>query len=95
MQTATTITDTLRWILLLSTVAFVTSNQAVSAEECGHEELVQCAKPLQVISATSELSFVTNKDELDKICPWVDERFLSRFKTPDLIAPFNFLLKET
>lgn len=44
--------------------------RAVDAtEECGHEELVLCAKPLQVISATSELSFVTNKDELEKICP--------------------------
>lgn len=42
---------------------------ATTAEECGHEELVQCAKPLQVISATSELSFVTNKKELEQICP--------------------------
>lgn len=57
-------------VLLLLLVAFATLFAGVSAtEECGHEELVQCAKPLQVISATSELSFVTNKDELDKICP--------------------------
>ncbi|XP_058126350.1 uncharacterized protein LOC131285596 [Anopheles ziemanni] len=38
-------------------------------EDCGQEELVQCTRPLQVLSATSELSFVTKKEELDKLCP--------------------------
>uniref|UniRef100_A0A182J9J6 Uncharacterized protein n=1 Tax=Anopheles atroparvus TaxID=41427 RepID=A0A182J9J6_ANOAO len=39
------------------------------SEDCGQEELVQCTRPLQVLSATSELSFVTKKEELDKLCP--------------------------
>lgn len=53
-------------------VAFVTmavSITQVTTEDCGQEELVQCTKPLQVLSATSELSFVTKKEELDKLCP--------------------------
>lgn len=53
-------------------VAFVTmavSIAQVTTEDCGQEELVQCTKPLQVLSATSELSFVTKKEELDKLCP--------------------------
>uniref|UniRef100_A0A182NDP3 Uncharacterized protein n=1 Tax=Anopheles dirus TaxID=7168 RepID=A0A182NDP3_9DIPT len=41
----------------------------VITEDCGQEELVQCTRPLQVLSATSELSFVTKKEELDKLCP--------------------------
>ncbi|XP_055530700.1 uncharacterized protein LOC129721782 [Wyeomyia smithii] len=53
-------------------VVFVTmavSIALVITEDCGQEELVQCTKPLQVLSATSELSFVTKKEELDKLCP--------------------------
>ncbi|XP_058465799.1 uncharacterized protein LOC131439143 [Malaya genurostris] len=53
-------------------MAFVTmavSIAQVNTEDCGQEELVQCTRPLQVLSATSELSFVTKKEELDKLCP--------------------------
>ena len=56
-------------LLLIVVLLVCISFCPCAAEECGHEELVQCAKPLQVISATSELSFVTNKQELEKICP--------------------------
>ncbi|KAJ6645587.1 hypothetical protein Bhyg_00793 [Pseudolycoriella hygida] len=38
-------------------------------EECGQDELAACARPLQVLTETSELSFVTKKSELDKLCP--------------------------
>lgn len=40
-----------------------------NTEECGQEELALCARPLQVLSETSELSFVTKKEELDQLCP--------------------------
>ncbi|XP_055598434.1 uncharacterized protein LOC129748011 [Uranotaenia lowii] len=53
-------------------VAFVTmavSFAQVTTEDCGQEELIQCTRPLQVLSATSELSFVTKKEELDQLCP--------------------------
>lgn len=56
-------------LLLLLLIVTCCCWTVIQAEECGHEELVQCAKPLQVISATSELSFVTNKRELEQICP--------------------------
>lgn len=41
----------------------------VSGEACGQEELSNCAKPLEVLSSTSELSFVTKREDLDKLCP--------------------------
>uniref|UniRef100_A0A182MTB5 Uncharacterized protein n=1 Tax=Anopheles culicifacies TaxID=139723 RepID=A0A182MTB5_9DIPT len=52
----------------------------VITEDCGQEELVQCTRPLQVLSATSELSFVTKKEELDKLCPsfWLSRQTLSQ-----------------
>ncbi|XP_058054325.1 uncharacterized protein LOC131205995 [Anopheles bellator] len=53
--------------LLLVTMAALV--RQVTTEDCGQEELVQCTRPLQVLSATSELSFVTKKEELDKLCP--------------------------
>ncbi|KYQ50267.1 hypothetical protein ALC60_10580, partial [Trachymyrmex zeteki] len=37
-------------------------------EECGHEELVRCARPLERIS-NSDLSFVTKKEDINKLCP--------------------------
>jgi hypothetical protein len=50
----------------------------VRGEDCGQEELARCAKPLQVLS-TSELTInITRKDELDKLCPYV-ERILLKF----------------
>uniref|UniRef100_A0A4Y0BIS7 Protein TsetseEP domain-containing protein n=1 Tax=Anopheles funestus TaxID=62324 RepID=A0A4Y0BIS7_ANOFN len=53
--------------LVLVTMAALV--RQVLSEDCGQEELVQCTRPLQVLSATSELSFVTKKEELDKLCP--------------------------
>lgn len=41
----------------------------VRTEECGAEELVLCSKPLQVLTETAELTFVTKKEELDILCP--------------------------
>lgn len=38
---------------------------------CGQEELIQCSKQIRALTATSEFNFVDNKEELDRICPWV------------------------
>lgn len=38
---------------------------------CGQEELIQCSGQLRALTATSEFNFVDNKEELDRICPWV------------------------
>ncbi|XP_035898241.1 uncharacterized protein LOC118505894 [Anopheles stephensi] len=53
----------------LALVTMAALVRQVITEDCGQEELVQCTRPLQVLSATSELSFVTKKEELDKLCP--------------------------
>uniref|UniRef100_A0A182QI27 Uncharacterized protein n=1 Tax=Anopheles farauti TaxID=69004 RepID=A0A182QI27_9DIPT len=53
----------------LALVTMAVLVRQVITEDCGQEELVQCTRPLQVLSATSELSFVTKKEELDKLCP--------------------------
>lgn len=59
----------IRTVFHVAFVAMAVSVTQVTTEDCGQEELVQCTKPLQVLSATSELSFVTKKEELDKLCP--------------------------
>jgi hypothetical protein len=41
----------------------------VQAEECGQEELAKCAKPLQSVLSTTDLSFAPKREELDKLCP--------------------------
>ncbi|XP_029731736.2 uncharacterized protein LOC115267997 [Aedes albopictus] len=61
--------DVSRIVFHVAFVAMAVSVTQVTTEDCGQEELVQCTKPLQVLSATSELSFVTKKEELDKLCP--------------------------
>ncbi|KXJ77013.1 hypothetical protein RP20_CCG008493 [Aedes albopictus] len=61
--------DVSRTVFHVAFVAMAVSVTQVTTEDCGQEELVQCTKPLQVLSATSELSFVTKKEELDKLCP--------------------------
>ncbi|XP_025271424.1 uncharacterized protein LOC112639997 [Camponotus floridanus] len=38
-------------------------------EECGHEELVRCARPLEKISSNDLGLVVTKKEELNKLCP--------------------------
>ncbi|ETN58328.1 hypothetical protein AND_010090 [Anopheles darlingi] len=55
----------------VATATFDALVRQCGAEDCGQEELVQCTKPLQLLSATSELSFVTKKEELDQLCPLV------------------------
>lgn len=59
----------IRTVFHVAFVAMAVSIAQVTTEDCGQEELVQCTKPLQMLSATSELSFVTKKEELDKLCP--------------------------
>ncbi|XP_001652631.2 uncharacterized protein LOC5568971 [Aedes aegypti] len=61
--------DVSKTVFHVAFVAMAVSVAQVTTEDCGQEELVQCTKPLQVLSATSELSFVTKKEELDKLCP--------------------------
>lgn len=38
-------------------------------EDCGQEELSRCAKPLQLLQSTADLSFAPKREELDKLCP--------------------------
>lgn len=53
--------------VILTIVAIL--SDYVAAEECGHEELAACARPLRLLTETSELSFVTKKSELKSLCP--------------------------
>uniref|UniRef100_A0A336MH10 CSON015365 protein n=1 Tax=Culicoides sonorensis TaxID=179676 RepID=A0A336MH10_CULSO len=55
--------------ILIAVAAVLLQQCHVSGEACGQEELSNCAKPLQVLSSTSELSFVTKREDLDKLCP--------------------------
>uniref|UniRef100_A0A182QFL0 DUF19 domain-containing protein n=1 Tax=Anopheles farauti TaxID=69004 RepID=A0A182QFL0_9DIPT len=41
----------------------------IRAENCGQEELAKCARPFQVIQSSTDLSIATKKEDLDKICP--------------------------
>ncbi|XP_044734450.1 uncharacterized protein LOC123296842 [Chrysoperla carnea] len=43
---------------------------------CGHEELVQCAQRLHILSDSTELTFVSSKAELDKVCPGLHKGLL-------------------
>lgn len=47
----------------------VLAGRVASEQDCGQEELASCSKSLQSLTDTSELSFVTKKSELEKICP--------------------------
>lgn len=38
-------------------------------EDCGQEELSRCAKPLQLLQSTDNLSFAPKREELDELCP--------------------------
>lgn len=38
-------------------------------EACGQGELTNCAKPLSVLSSTSELSIYGSQQDLDNLCP--------------------------
>ncbi|GAB1869893.1 hypothetical protein CAJAP_10972 [Camponotus japonicus] len=57
----------LSWVALFTT-ALYSLLASCRGEECGHEELVRCARPLERIS-TNDLSLVTKKEELNKLCP--------------------------
>ena len=41
------------------------------AEDCGHEHLQRCARPLEKSANNHQLSFVRTKEELEALCPWV------------------------
>lgn len=38
-------------------------------QDCGQEEFSRCAKPLQLLQSTSDLSFAPKREELDELCP--------------------------
>ena len=39
------------------------------AEDCGQEELARCAKPLQLLQSTTDLTFAPKREQLDELCP--------------------------
>lgn len=55
------------WFALLM-IAFYSLLTSCRGEECGHEELTRCARPLK-ISSTNDLSFLTRKEDLQNLCP--------------------------
>ncbi|XP_052861304.1 uncharacterized protein LOC128268292 [Anopheles cruzii] len=56
--------------LSILVTVFITVNLArIRAENCGQEELAKCARPFQVIQSSTDLSIATKKEDLDKICP--------------------------
>uniref|UniRef100_A0AAG5DM99 Uncharacterized protein n=1 Tax=Anopheles atroparvus TaxID=41427 RepID=A0AAG5DM99_ANOAO len=56
--------------LCILVTVFITVNLArIKAENCGQEELANCARPFQVIQSTTDLSIASKKEDLDKICP--------------------------
>ncbi|XP_011152250.1 uncharacterized protein LOC105190925 [Harpegnathos saltator] len=57
----------LSWLALLMT-ALYSLLASCRGEECGHEELVRCARPLERINS-NDLSLVTKKEEFNKLCP--------------------------
>ncbi|XP_071556438.1 uncharacterized protein [Temnothorax nylanderi] len=57
----------LSWLALFMT-ALYSLLASCRGEECGHDELARCARPLERIS-NSDLSFVTKKEDIDKLCP--------------------------
>nr|XP_018910714.1 PREDICTED: uncharacterized protein LOC109039607 [Bemisia tabaci] len=64
-----------RMILFVSIfcTTFVSVKSAVtwapSVGECGEEMLTKCRYPLKVLAENKELGFATNKEDLDLICP--------------------------
>ncbi|KAH0954052.1 hypothetical protein HN011_009036 [Eciton burchellii] len=57
----------LSWLALFMT-ALYSLLASCRGEECGHEELVRCARPLERINS-NDLSLVTKKEEFNKLCP--------------------------
>ncbi|XP_043475655.1 uncharacterized protein LOC122507155 [Leptopilina heterotoma] len=61
------------WFALLLT-AFYSVLASGRGEECGHEELSRCAKPLQEITRNNDLSIFIKKEELDQVvCPILED----------------------
>lgn len=56
----------LSWLALFVT-AFYSLLASCRSEECGHEKLVRCARPLERIN-----NFVPKKEELQQLCPDVE-----------------------
>ncbi|XP_053687960.1 uncharacterized protein LOC128737361 [Sabethes cyaneus] len=54
---------------ILVTVFITVTIAKIKAENCGQEELARCARPLQVLQSSTDLSIAIKKEELDKICP--------------------------
>ncbi|XP_043587314.1 uncharacterized protein LOC122569788 [Bombus pyrosoma] len=57
----------LSWLALLVT-AFYSLLGSCRGEECGHERLVKCGRPLERINR-NDLSFAVKKEELQQLCP--------------------------
>lgn len=62
----------LSWVALFTT-ALYSLLASCRGEECGHEELVKCARPLEKISSNDLGLVVTKKEELNKLCPDLEE----------------------
>ncbi|XP_076764054.1 uncharacterized protein LOC143431310 [Xylocopa sonorina] len=55
--------------LSLFVVAFSSLISSCRSQECGHERLAKCGRPLEKISSNDFTSFVVNKEELQRLCP--------------------------
>ncbi|XP_070151919.1 uncharacterized protein [Polyergus mexicanus] len=64
----TSMENLLSWVALFTT-ALYSLLASCRGEECGHEELVRCARPLERISSNDLSLVVTKKEELNKLCP--------------------------
>ncbi|XP_043290032.1 uncharacterized protein [Venturia canescens] len=62
----------LSWFALIMT-AFYSLLASCRAEDCGHEHLARCAGPLGKITNNNELGFVTTKEELEALCPQLED----------------------
>jgi len=62
----------LSWFAIFMT-AFYSLLASCRAEDCGHDHLSRCAGPLGKITNNNELGFVTTKQELEALCPQLQE----------------------
>nr|CAD7603246.1 unnamed protein product [Timema genevievae] len=76
------------WVLVLS-------------DDCGQEHLTKCAQPLRVFTDNSEFGLVSTKEELDQICPDLNQglhcidRYTRRCMTEQQRFHFNHLYNGT
>lgn len=59
----------IRFHLFCLLLSIVSVSLRTIREDCGQEELSRCAKPLQLLQSTADLSFAPKREELDKLCP--------------------------